>query len=126
MLNKWYGIGNLGKDPEVTYTPAGMRVCKFSIATEQKWKDKTTNEYVTKTEWINVVAFGKLAEICGEYLHKGKQVFIEGRMQTSSWEKDGVTRYNTEIIASEMKMLGGHRQEEKPPEPTPKDDDIPF
>ncbi len=105
-LNKVLLIGNLGKDPEVTYTPAGLAVARFSIATSETRNDKTSGEKIVKTEWHRIVAFGKLAEICGEYLVKGKQVYIGGRLQTSSWEKDGITRYSTDIIASEMQMLG--------------------
>jgi single-strand DNA-binding protein len=105
-VNKVILIGNLGKDPEITYTPAGLAVARFSIATSETWKDKSTGDKKEKTEWHRVVTFGKLAEICGEYLVKGKQVFIEGRLQTSSYEKDGVTRYSTDVIASDMKMLG--------------------
>lgn len=106
-VNKAILIGNLGRDPEVSYTPSGVAVAKFSIATSEKWKDKNSGEMQERTEWHRITAFGRLAEICGEYLSKGKQVYIEGRLQTSSWEKDGVTRYTTEIIASEMRMLGG-------------------
>ena len=105
-VNKVILIGNLGRDPEISYTPASLAVARFSIATSETWKDKSTGDKKEKTEWHNVVAFGKLAEICGKYLVKAKQVFIEGRLQTSSWEKDGVTRYSTDIIAHEMKMLG--------------------
>ncbi len=107
MINKVILIGNLGKDPEVSYTPGGLAVCKFSIATSEKRKDKdgTTKE---QTEWHKIVTFDKLAEICGQYLVKGKQVYIEGRIQTRSWDdKDGTKKYMTEIIANTMKMLGG-------------------
>jgi len=106
-VNKAILIGNLGRDPEVSYTPSGVAVAKFSIATSEKWKDKNSGEMQERTEWHRITAFGRLAEICGEYLSKGKQVYIEGRLQTSSWEKDGITKYMTEIIASEMRMLGG-------------------
>ncbi len=137
-VNKVILIGNLGRDPEITYTPAGLAVARFSIATSETWKDKSTGDKKEKTEWHRVVAFGKLAEICGEYLIKGKQIFIEGRLQTSSYEKDGVTRYSTDVIASDMKMLGSKGdfgqsagQARTPadgpamPEHQP-DDDIPF
>ena len=119
MINKAILIGNLGRDPEVSYTPSGMAVAKFSIATSERWKDKNTGEMQDRTEWHRITAFGKLGEICGEYLSKGKQVYIEGRIQTSSWEKDGVTRYTTEIIASDMKMLGtrGDADTYRPPGP---------
>lgn len=105
-INKAILVGNLGRDPEMSYTPAGLAVAKFSIATSEEWKDKATGEKKEKTEWHRIVAFGRLAEICGEYLSKGKQVYVEGRIQTSSWEKDGITRYSTDIIANIMQMLG--------------------
>lgn len=105
-INKVILVGNLGRDPEVSYTPSGTAVAKFSIATSEKWTDKGTGEKKDKTEWHRITAFGKLGEICGEYLSKGKQVYIEGRLQYGSYEKDGVTRYTTDIIASQMQMLG--------------------
>jgi single-strand DNA-binding protein len=140
MINKVTLVGNLGRDPEVSYTPSGMAVAKFSIATSEKWKDKNSGEMQERTEWHRITAFGRLGEICGEYLSKGRQVYIEGRLQTSSWEKDGVKRYSTDIIANEMKMLGSRSSADasRPPEPphTPEysgpplpdkeDDDIPF
>lgn len=106
-INKVILVGNLGKDPEVSYTPSGTAVAKFSIATSEKWTDKGTGEKKDKTEWHRITAFGKLGEICGEYLSKGKQVYIEGKLSYGSYEKDGVTRYTTDIIASQMQMLGG-------------------
>ena len=105
-INKVILVGNLGRDPEVSYTPSGTAVAKFSIATSEKWTDKETGEKKDKTEWHRITAFGKLGEICGEYLSKGKQVYIEGKLQYGSYEKDGVTRYTTDIIASQMQMLG--------------------
>jgi single-strand DNA-binding protein len=105
-LNRAMLIGRLGKDPEVRYTQDGKAVASFSIATSEKWKDKATGENREKTEWHRIVAFRRLGEICGEYLSKGSQIYIEGRLQTRSWEKDGVTRYTTEIIADRMQMLG--------------------
>lgn len=105
-INKVILVGNLGQDPEMKYFPSGDAVCNFSIATSESWKDKQTGEKVEKTEWHRIVAFRRLAEICGEYLSKGRQVYIEGKLQTRSWEKDGVTRYTTEIVASTMQMLG--------------------
>ena len=105
-INKAIIVGRLGRDPEMSYTPAGLAIAKFSIATSDEWKDKATGEKKEKTEWHRIVAFGRLAEICGEYLSKGSQVYIEGRIQTSSWEKDGITRYSTEIIVANMQMLG--------------------
>jgi single-strand DNA-binding protein len=104
-VNKVILIGNLGRDPEVRYMPNGEAVCNFSIATTDSWKDKS-GERQEKTEWHNIVIYRKLAEIAGEYLEKGRPVYIEGRLQTRKWEKDGVTRYSTEIIADQMQMLG--------------------
>ncbi len=139
MINKVILVGNLGKDPEVSYTPSGMAVAKFSIATSERWKDKNSGEMQERTEWHRITAFGRLGEICGEYLSKGRQVYIEGRLQTSSWEKDGVTRYSTDIIANEMKMLGSkssgdtsrlpeppHTPEYSGPPLQDREDDIPF
>ena len=103
-VNKVILIGNIGRDPEVRYTPSGTAVANFSIATTENWTNKN-GEKESRTEWHRIVAWGRLGEICGEYLSKGRQVCIEGRIQTSSWEKDDITRYNTEIIASTMKML---------------------
>ena len=105
-VNKVILVGNLGGDPEVRYTPSGAAVVNFSLATAENWKDKDGNKQ-EKTEWHKVVAWGKLAEICGEYLHKGKQVYIEGRIQTDQWEdKEGNKRYTTKVIANTMQMLG--------------------
>jgi len=104
-MNKAILIGNLGSDPEFINNN-GMTVAKFSLATSERWKDKNTGEMQERTEWHRIAAFGRLAEICKDYLSKGRQVCIEGRIQTRSWEKDGITRYTTEIIASRMKMLG--------------------
>lgn len=141
MINKVILVGNLGKDPEIRYTPSGMAVANFSVATTEKWKDKQSGEMQERTEWHRIVAWGRLGEICGEYLSKGRQVYIEGKLQTRQWEKDGVTRYSTEVVANEMKMLGSKNQGDgyKPadqsatPEysgpPLPgaqNDDDIPF
>ncbi|MBW2176788.1 MAG: single-stranded DNA-binding protein [Deltaproteobacteria bacterium] len=106
-INKAILIGNLGRDPEVRYTPDGTAVANFSIATSDQWKDKNTGEKREKTEWHRIVAFRRLGEVCGEYLSKGRQVYIEGRIQTRDWEdKDGVKRYTTEIVADKMQMLG--------------------
>ncbi|MBI9083713.1 MAG: single-stranded DNA-binding protein [Desulfobacterales bacterium] len=106
MINKVILVGNLGRDPEIRYTTDGTAVVNFTIATTEKWKDKNSGQMQEKTEWHRVVAFRRLAEICGEYLAKGRQVYIEGKLQTRQWEKDGVTRYTTEVVANEMKMLG--------------------
>src|SRR3989338_8404978 len=106
-VNKVILIGNLGKDPEIRYTPQGAAVCNFSIATSRAWKDKDGNKK-EETDWHNIVAFGKLAEICGEYLSKGRQIYIEGRIQTRAWDdKDGNKRYTTEIVANTVQFLGG-------------------
>ncbi len=105
-VNKVILVGNLGRDPEVRYMPNGEAVCNFSIATTDNWKDKNGQKQ-ERTEWHNIVMYRKLAEIAGEYLKKGRPVYIEGRLQTRKWEKDGVTRYTTEIIADQMQMLGG-------------------
>ena len=104
-VNKVILVGNLGRDPEVRFMPNGEAVCNFSIATTENWKDKSGVKQ-EKTEWHNVVMYRKLAEIAGEYLKKGRPVYIEGRLQTRKWEKDGVTRYTTEIIGDNMQMLG--------------------
>ncbi len=110
MVNKAILIGRLGKDPEVRYTPDGTMVTNFTMATDETYKDKN-GEKVQRTEWHRIVTFGKLAEICGNYLVKGKLVFIEGRIQTRAWEdKEGVKRNTTEIIASDMKMLDSKGQ----------------
>lgn len=106
-VNKVIIIGRLGKDPEVRYMPDGTAVANFSVATSEEWKDKTTGEKKEKTEWHRIVAFRRLGEICGEYLSKGRQVYIEGRIQTREWQdKDGNKRWTTEIIANQMQMLG--------------------
>jgi len=105
-LNKVMLIGNLGRDPEVRYLSSGKPVANFSIATTDSWKDKEGKQ-VEKTEWHKVVAFDKLAEICSEYLSKGKKVYIEGRLQTREWQdQSGQKRYTTEIVAQNMLMLG--------------------
>ncbi|HOE32286.1 MAG TPA: single-stranded DNA-binding protein [Smithella sp.] len=112
MVNKVILIGRLGKDPEVRYTPDGTMVTNFNLATDEQRKDKNKNgEKIQKTEWHKIVTWGKLAEICGNYLVKGKLVYVEGRIQTRSWEdKEGVKRYTTEIIASDMRMLDSKGQ----------------
>jgi single-strand DNA-binding protein len=105
-VNKVILVGNLGKDPELRYTPSGAAVATFSLATSERFKGKD-GQMQEKTEWHNIVAWRNLAEICGKYLHKGKQVYIEGRIQTRSYDdRDGNKRYMTEIIADQMQMLG--------------------
>ncbi len=138
MINKAILVGRLGADPEVRYTPEGAMVTNFRIATDEQWKDKN-GEKVQKTEWHRIVTFGKLAEICGKYLIKGKLVYLEGRIQTRVWEdKEGNKRSTTEIIASNMQMLdskgqkGADASQEEPPLPhpvaggPPPEDDVPF
>ncbi len=106
-INKVILVGNLGNDPEVRYTPAGAAVTTISVATTESWKDKEGNKQ-EKTEWHRVVFFSRLAEIAGEYLKKGSQVYIEGKLRTNKWQdQNGQDRYTTEILANEMQMLGG-------------------
>ncbi len=141
-VNKVLLIGRLGRDPEVRYTQDGTAIANFSIATSEEWKDKKTGEKQERTEWHKIVAFRRLGEICGEYLSKGRQVYVEGRLQTRDWQdKDGNKRYTTEIVASQMQMLGskdsydntgggsGLKKNDMPPGPEfsgSQDDDIPF
>lgn len=107
MLNKVTLIGNLGADPEVRYMPAGGAVTNISLATTRRWKDRDSGERRDATEWHRIVFFNRLAEVVGEYLRKGSQVYVEGRLQTRKWQdKEGVDRYTTEIVATEMQMLG--------------------
>jgi single-strand DNA-binding protein len=106
-VNKVILVGNLGRDPEVRYTPNGSAVCNVTIATSRVRKNKESGDKSEDTEWHRVVFFDKLAEIAGEYLKKGRSVYVEGRLQTRKWtDKDGVEKYTTEIVASEMQMLG--------------------
>ena len=150
-INKVILVGNLGKDPETRYMPSGKAVTNFSIATSESWKDKQTGEQKEQTEWHNIVMYDRLAEIAAEYLRKGSQVYVEGRIRTRKWQdKEGRDRYTTEIVASEMQMMGGRggasgggmgagggggemRERSSAPEaapagagPTDFDDDIPF
>ena len=140
MLNQVQIIGSLGKDPDTRSFPNGDQVCNFSIATTEKWKDKASGEQKEATEWHRIGTFGKLADICSQYLKKGSLVFIQGKLTTRKWtDKDGVEKYSTEIKADTMKMLGGKPDGERAPakapaaKPTPAgsgfddvDDDIPF
>jgi single-strand DNA-binding protein len=106
-INKVILVGNLGQDPDTKAMPSGMTVCNLRIATSESWKDKQTGEMKEQTEWHSVAMFGRLAEIAGEYLRKGSQVYIEGRLRTRKWQdKEGKDRYTTEIVANEMQMLG--------------------
>lgn len=118
-VNKATILGNLGKDPEVRYSAAGDAFCNLTIATSEQWKDKATGEKKELTEWHRVSFFGKLAEICGQYLKKGSQVYVEGSIRTRKWtDKDGQDRYTTEIRGDELKMLGSPKtggQDSAPP-----------
>ncbi len=106
-VNKVILLGRLGQDPELKYTPGGAAVCNFSVATTEAWTDKQGQKQ-EKTEWHRIVVWGKLAELCNQYLAKGRQAFIEGRLQTRSWDdKDGTKRYTTEIMASTVQFIGG-------------------
>jgi single-strand DNA-binding protein len=146
-INKVIIVGNLGADPEVRYTGGGTAVCSLSIATSESWTDKQSGEKQERTEWHRVKLFGKLAEIAGEYLKKGRQVYIEGSLRTDKYtDKQGVERYSTDIVANELQMLGGHgeggkqessaprQRQANAPAPVPAgdasngfpDDDIPF
>jgi len=131
-VNKVILIGNLGADPELRYTANGTAVAKFRIATSEVFTDRQGNRQ-ERTDWHRIVAWGKLAEICGQYLSKGRQVYIEGRLRNDTWEQDGVKRYSYEIWAENMQMLGqgrGQEREAEPPFPPPEggvpEDDIPF
>ena len=145
-INKVIIVGNLGQDPETRYMPSGAAVTNFTVATNESWKDKQTGEQKERTEWHRVAMFNRLAEIAAEYLRKGSQVYIEGKLRTRKWQgQDGQDRYTTEIIADEMQMLGGRGGAgggsfgggapqqgggggNAPPQPGPDDfdDDIPF
>ncbi len=106
-INKVILVGNLGKDPDTRYMPNGVAVTNITIATSENWKDKQTGEQIDRTEWHRVVLFNRLAEIAAEFLHKGSQIYVEGSLRTRKWQgQDGQDRYTTEIIASDMQMLG--------------------
>ena len=145
-INKVILVGTCGKDPETRYMPSGGAVTSISVATNESWKDKQTGEKQERTEWHNITFFGRLAEIAGEYLKKGSQVYIEGSLRTEKWQdKQGQDRYTTKVIANEMQMLGGRpggggdfaqqqQQQQSQPQPANQpapvddsfDDDIPF
>ena len=132
MVNKIILVGRLGKNPELKYIQSGAPVCNFSVATTETWKDKSGAKQ-ERTEWINIIAWNKLAEICAEYLTKGMLVYIEGKLQTRSWEdKHGGKRYATEVVADTLKMLGGgdpkpgKSNEQGAPRAEQAEDDIPF
>ena len=134
-VNKFIGIGNLGRDVELRFMPDGKAVANFSIAISEKYKDKATGEQKEVTEWVNVALFGRLAEIAGEYLGKGSKVYIEGKLKTEKYTKDGIDRYSTKVIGEKLEMLTS-KGESKPAQqrqeaPAPQgvdefDDDIPF
>ena len=141
-INKVILVGNLGQDPDTRYLESGLTVTNFTLATNESWKDKQSGERRERTEWHRIAMFGRLAEIAAEYLRKGSQVYVEGRLRTRKWQdKDGQDRFTTETIAGEMQMLGSrvgsgsgdHGSDNKggghaPPQPGPDDfdDDIPF
>ncbi|HVS16874.1 MAG TPA: single-stranded DNA-binding protein [Thermoanaerobaculia bacterium] len=138
MVNKVILIGNLGRDPEIRNTPGGQTVAKFSLATTRTWRDRDGNKQ-ERTEWHNIVAWGRQAEIAGQYLTKGRQLYVEGRLQTDSWEdrETGKKMYRTEIVCDNFQMLGGRGDASAPSQPAssgessgfeagPEDDDIPF
>ncbi|CAD5108900.1 single-stranded DNA-binding protein [Zestomonas carbonaria] len=117
-VNKVILLGNVGGDPETRYLPNGNAVTNITLATSDSWKDKQTGQQQERTEWHRVVFFGRLAEIAGEYLRKGSQVYVEGRLQTREWEKDGVKRYTTEIVVDmngQMQLLGGRGGDDSAP-----------
>ncbi len=134
-VNKVILIGRLGADPEIRYTADGQPVATFRLATSERWTDKNGNRQ-ERTEWHRIVAFGRLAEICGEYLSKGRQVYIEGRLQTRSYEdRDGIKRFVTEVVAQNMQMLGRREETAAPSESAsgpdfeddlPPEEDLPF
>ena len=107
-VNKVIIVGNLGKDPEVRYLPSGSAICNIAVATSRQWKDKTSGERQEETEWHRITFFDRMAEIAGEYLKKGRSVYVEGRLKTRKYtDKDGVEKYATDIVATEMQLLGG-------------------
>ena len=138
MLNQAQIIGHLGRDPETRYLPSGDAVTSFSVATTEKWKDKATGEQKEATEWHRITTFGKLAEVCSQWLRKGSLVFVQGKIATKKYtDKDGIERYSTEIRADSMKMLGGRPDDGSAPAKPAQhrqpsgaeqnmDDDIPF
>jgi single-strand DNA-binding protein len=119
-INKVILVGNLGADPETRYTPSGTAITEIRIATSESWKDKQTGEKQERTEWHRITFFGKVAEIAGEYLKKGGQVYVEGKIRTEEYEKDGVKKYSTKIIADVMQLLGNK------PHAAADNDDLPL
>jgi single-strand DNA-binding protein len=129
-VNKVILIGNLGKDPEIRTLDNGNKVANFSIATTESYNDKASGKRVDQTEWHNIVIWGKLADIVEKYMKKGSSGYFEGKLQTKSYEKDGVTRYRTDVVCSQMTMLGGKKQEGQQAAPAVQqagvDEDLPF
>lgn len=132
-VNQATVLGNLGGDPEIRYLENGTAVTRISVATSEKWKDKNTQETKESVEWHSITAFGRLAEVIGEYCRKGSKVYIQGKLKTSSWEQDGQKKYRTEIVARELQMLDSKgQQSDRPPNPPDEvieknfEDDIPF
>ena len=115
-VNKVIIIGNVGQDPETKYMPSGGAVTNLSIATSESWKDKQTGQPQERTEWHRVVFFNRLAEIASEYVRKGSKIYIEGQLRTRNWEQDGVKRYSTEIVASQMQMLDSKSGDQQAPQ----------
>lgn len=113
-INKVILVGNLGADPETKYAASGTAITSIRIATSESWKDKQTGEQQERTEWHRVKFFGRLAEIAAEYLKKGSQVYVEGKLRTDEYERDGVKKYSTDIIADELQMLGGKPSADRP------------
>jgi len=138
-INKVILIGNLGREPDIRFSSKGEAIANLALATSESWKDKNTGEMVEKTEWHRVSVFGKLAEVCQNYLHKGSKIYVEGKLQTRKWDKNGVDQYTTEVVLSgwnaTLQMLDSKGEPVEPVEPVaPKvqvakddfDDDIPF
>ena len=141
MINKVILVGNLGREPDIKFTGDGKAIANLAVATNESWTDKTTGQKVEKTEWHRVVVFGKLADVCQKYLHKGSKIYVEGKLQTRKWDKNGVDQYTTEVVLSgwncTLMMLDSKvqpvepREEEERPKIQPLaeeefEDDIPF
>lgn len=122
-VNKVIIIGNLGRDPELKTREGGQSVCRLNVATTRRWTNKQTNEKMEETEWHRISVWGKQAENCDKYLSKGKQVYVEGRLRTSSYEKEGQKHWSTEIVADDVQFLGGRDGENSRPSDEPPDDD---
>lgn len=123
-VNKVILIGNLGRDPEVRHLDSGQIVASFSIAVSETYKDRNTGERKESTEWINIVLWGNLAQIAEKYLKKGSRIYVEGKLKTRTWEKDGVTKYITEVVGNDLTMLGGSPSNTGASTPQPVDNDV--